>query len=62
MKQPNYQVVNTYRFRNTAIQAAIDNGWNADECVFQCPNGMNGFEIRIYDDWQQWQPDLHITK
>ena len=31
-----------------------------DEAVFHCENGMFGYEIRIYDDWKEWQPNLYL--
>jgi hypothetical protein len=60
MKAPTFTVLSTYRYMQTANDDALKQGLNPDEAVFMCENGMHGFEIRIYDDWQQWQPDLYI--
>jgi len=62
MKHPTFYVVDTYRRRESANAAAIEKGLNPDEAVFMCEGGMFGFEIRIYDDWQQWQPALYTKQ
>jgi hypothetical protein len=62
MKQANYFVVNTYGSNQDAIAASIEKGLNPEESVYMCPNGMFGYEIRIYDDWQEFQPDLYTQK
>ena len=59
MQTPTFTVVATYRKREFAAKAALEKGLNQSEAVYMCENGMFGFEIRIYDDWQQWQPDLY---
>jgi hypothetical protein len=61
MQHPTFTVVATYRKREAATAAALEQGLNPSEAVYMCENGMFGFEIRIYDDWQQWQPDLYKT-
>jgi hypothetical protein len=59
MQTPTFTVLETYQKRQAAAEAALVKGLNPSEVVFMCENGMFGFEIRIYDDWQQWQPDLY---
>lgn len=59
MQTPTFTVIDTYRKRETATEASLAKGLNPSEAVYMCENGMFGFEIRIYDDWQQWQPDLY---
>lgn len=62
MSTPTFTVLSTYRYRQTATEDSLKQGLNPAEAVFMCENGMGGFEIRIYDDWQEWQPDLYIKK
>ncbi len=62
MKAPNFVVVSTYANKSDADKSAIEQGLNPLECVFRCENGMFGYEIRIYDDWEQWQPELYIPR
>jgi len=59
MSAPTFTVLATYRYMQNANEAALMQGLNPAEAVFNCENGMFGFEIRIYDDWQEWQPDLY---
>ena len=59
MKTPAFTVIATYASREDAYKASIEKGLTPYESVFHCPNGMFGYEIRIYDDWKEWQPDLY---
>ena len=54
-----FTVLSTHRNLQTAKEAALKQGINPIEAVYNCENGMFGFEIRIYDNWQEWQPDLY---
>jgi len=60
MNTPKFTVIATYATLQNANKAAYEKGFNSWEAVFHCENGMNGYEIRIYDDWKEWQPDLYI--
>jgi hypothetical protein len=59
MKTPAFSVVATYANLSDANKAATEKGLTPWEAVFHCENGMFGYEIRIYDNWQEWQPDLY---
>ena len=59
MKTPAFTVIATYASREAAYRASIEKGLTPYESVFHCENGMFGYEIRIYDDWKEWQPDLY---
>jgi hypothetical protein len=60
MKHPNFNVLAVYGKRESANQFCFNNGLNTEEAVFPCPHGEYGYEVRVYDDWQQWQPNLYI--
>ena len=62
MKTPTFFVVSTHRSFDSASQCALSKGLSPSEAVFNCENGMNGYEIRIYDNWQEWQPNLYIQE
>lgn len=62
MKTPTFYVKATYASKASADADAMKQGLNSNECVFHCEGGMYGYEIRIYDDWKQWQSDLYLTK
>ena len=62
MQTPKFTVLATYASKTDASNAAIEKGLTPYEAVFHCENGMFGYEIRIYDDWQEWQPDLYLNK
>ncbi len=59
MKAPTFTIIATYGSKADANKAAIEKGLTPYEAVFHCDNGQFGYEIRIYDDWQEWQPDLY---
>jgi hypothetical protein len=60
MKAPKFTVLETYANRPSAVKDAEKKGLMPDEAVFHCENGMFGYEIRIYDDWKEWQPNLYL--
>ena len=59
MKAPTFTIIATYGSKADANKAAIEKGLTPYEAVFHCENGQFGYEIRIYDNWQEWQPDLY---
>jgi hypothetical protein len=61
MKTPTFFVKATYASKTSADADALKQGLNPDDCVFHCEGGMFGYEIRIYDDWKQWQPNLYLS-
>lgn len=61
MKQLTFTILATYSNKESANKAAKDKGLTPYEAVFHCENGMYGYEIRIYDNWQEWQPDLYLN-
>ena len=61
MATPTFKVLATYGSKSDANEAAKNQGLTPWECVFHCENGMFGYEIRIYDNWQEWQPDLYLS-
>jgi hypothetical protein len=60
MNHPTFTVLATYANKESANKAALEQSLNFDDCVFHCEGGMFGYEIRIYDDWKQWQPNLYL--
>ena len=61
METPTFHVLATYGSKSDANEAAKNQGLTPYEAVFHCENGMFGYEIRIYDNWQEWQPDLYLS-
>ena len=55
-----FTVLETYANKPSADRDAEKKGLKPDEAVFHCENGMFGYEIRIYDDWKEWQPNLYL--
>jgi len=62
MHTPTFTVIATYANKESANKAAKEKGLTPYEAVFHCENGMFGYEIRIYDNWQEWQPDLYLSE
>jgi hypothetical protein len=62
MNTPTFTVLATYASKKDANEAAKEKGLTPYEAVFHCEGGMFGYEIRIYDDWKEWQPDLYANK
>jgi len=49
-KAPNYIVVATFSKRMYAEQFCNEFNVPFNDVIWMCPNGMNGFEARAYDD------------
>ena len=61
MQAPIFSTIATYASKADASAAALEQGLTPWEAVFHCENGQFGYEIRIYDNWQEWQPDLYTN-